>query len=143
MISRLIKWCLENRFVVIVLALAAAGWGFYAMNRGPEDAIPDIGENQQIIFTDWPGRDAKNIEDQITYPLTTKLFGLPGVKDIRASSAFGFSMVYVIFEEYIDFYWSRSRILEKLQQAGEFLPKGVTPVLGPDAPGLGQGLWDK
>lgn len=141
MINKLIDWCLKNRFVVLVFTGAVIIWGIYAITRVPVDAIPDIGENQQIIFVDWPGRDAKTIEDQITYPLTTRLFGLPGVKTIRASSAFGFSMVYVIFHDWVDFYWCRSRILEKLQQAQEFLPAGVTPVLGPDATGLGQVLW--
>lgn len=141
MINNLISFCLKNRFVVTVFFVVAAGWGIFALQRIPVDAIPDIGENQQIIFTDWPGRDAKTVEDQITYPLTTQLFGLPGVKDIRASSAFGFSMVYVVFEDWVDFYWSRSRILEKLQQASQQLPDGVTPVLGPDATGLGQVLW--
>lgn len=141
MINKLIEWCLKNRFVVLVFTGVVVIWGLYAVNRVPVDAIPDIGENQQIIFVDWPGRDAKTIEDQITYPLTTRLFGLPGVKTIRASSAFGFSMVYVIFHDWVDFYWCRSRILEKLQQAQEFLPAGVTPVLGPDATGLGQVLW--
>ncbi len=141
MINKLIEWCLKNRFVVLVFTGIVILWGIYAINRVPVDAIPDIGENQQIIFTDWPGRDAQTIEDQVTYPLTTRLFGIPGVKTIRASSAFGFSMVYVIFHDWVDFYWCRSRILEKLQQAQEFLPQGVTPVLGPDATGLGQVFW--
>ncbi len=141
MINRLIDYCLKNRFVVIVFFLVITGWGIYLLGKIPVDAIPDIGENQQIIFTDWPGRDAQTIEDQITYPLTTRLFGLPGLKTIRASSAFGFSMVYAIFEDGVDFYWARSRILEKLQQAGEFLPEGVIPVLGPDATALGQVFW--
>ncbi|MGE0269414.1 MAG: efflux RND transporter permease subunit [Candidatus Omnitrophota bacterium] len=141
MINHLIKFCLNNRFVVTVFFIFMTGWGLYSLQRIPVDAIPDIGENQQIIFTDWPGRDAKTVEDQITYPLTTQLFGLPGVKDIRASSAFGFSMVYVIFHDWVDFYWGRSRIIEKLQQATQLLPEGVTPVLGPDATGLGQVLW--
>lgn len=132
---------MKNRFVTIVFFLTIAVWGIYAVGRIPVDAIPDIGENQQVVFTDWPGRDAKTIEDQVTYPLTTRLFGLPGVKSIRGSSAFGFSMVYVVFDDWVDFYWGRSRILEKLQQAFIFLPKGVLPVLGPDATGLGQVLW--
>ncbi|MEO0223767.1 MAG: CusA/CzcA family heavy metal efflux RND transporter [candidate division WOR-3 bacterium] len=141
MINKLIDWCLKNRFVVLVFTGVVILWGMYAINRVPVDAIPDIGENQQIIFVDWTGRDAQTIEDQITYPLTTRLFGIPGVKTVRASSAFGFSMVYVIFHDWVDFYWARSRILEKLQQAQEFLPSGVTPVLGPDATGLGQVFW--
>ena len=141
MINKLIDWCLKNRFVVLVFTGIVILLGIYAINRVPVDAIPDIGENQQIIFVDWPGRDAQTIEDQITYPLTTKLYGIPGVKTIRASSAFGFSMIYVIFHDWVDFYWSRERILEKLQQAKEFLPQGVVPVLGPDATGLGQVFW--
>jgi len=141
MIAKLIDWCLKNRFIVLILTGIAILWGVYAINRVPIDAIPDIGENQQIIFTDWPGRDAQTIEDQITYPLTTRLLGVPGVKTIRASSAFGFSMVYVIFRDWVDFYWCRSRILEKLQQAQQFLPQGVVPVLGPDTTGLGQVFW--
>jgi len=141
MINKLIDWCLKNRFVVLVFTGIVILLGIYAINRVPVDAIPDIGENQQIIFVDWPGRDAQTIEDQVTYPLTTKLYGIPGVKTIRASSAFGFSMIYVIFHDWVDFYWSRERILEKLQQAKEFLPQGVVPVLGPDATGLGQVFW--
>jgi Cu(I)/Ag(I) efflux system membrane protein CusA/SilA len=141
MINKLIDWCLKNRFVVLVFTGVVILWGIYAINRVPVDAIPDIGENQQIIFVDWQGRDAQAIEDQITYPLTTRLFGIPGVKTIRASSAFGFSMIYVIFHDWVDFYWCRSRILEKLQQAQQFLPQGVVPVLGPDATGLGQVYW--
>jgi len=141
MINKLIDWCLKNRFVVLVFTGIVILWGIYAINRVPVDAIPDIGENQQIIFVDWPGRDAQTIEDQVTYPLTTKLYGIPGVKTIRASSAFGFSMIYVIFHDWVDFYWSRERIIEKLQQAKEFLPQGVVPVLGPDATGLGQVFW--
>lgn len=141
MINKLIDWCLKNRFVVLVFTGLVIIFGFYAINRVPVDAIPDIGENQQIVFVDWPGRDPQTVEDQITYPLTTQLFGIPGVKTIRATSAFGFSMVYIIFHDWVDFYWARSRILEKLQQAKEFLPAGVTPVLGPDATGLGQVFW--
>ncbi len=135
MIEKLITWCLRNRFVVLVGTGFIILWALYAINRVPVDAIPDIGENQQIVFVDWPGRDAKIIEDQITYPLTAKLQGIPGVKTIRAS------MVYVVFHDRIDFYWARTRILEKLQEASEFLPQGVLPVLGPDATGLGQVFW--
>lgn len=141
MINKLIKWCLDNRFVVMAVTLAVVGWGMASLGKVPVDAIPDIGENQQIIFADWPGRDARTVEEQVTYPLTTRMFGLPGVKTIRASSAFGFSMVYVVFRDDIDFYRSRSRISEKLREVEKYLPKGVTPTLGPDATGLGQVFW--
>jgi len=106
------------------------------------DAIPDIGENQQIVFTKWPGRSPQDIEDQISYPLTTSLLGIPGVRTIRSSSMFGFSSIYIIFEEDVEFYWSRSRILEKLNSLpSNLLPEGVNPALGPDATGLGQIFW--
>src|SRR5690606_15875267 len=105
----------------------------------PVDAIPDLGENQQIVFTEWPGRSPKDIEDQITYPLTTSLLGIPGVKTIRSSSMFGFSSINIIFEEEAGFYWSRTRILEKLASLPpNLLPEGVQPTLGPDATALGQ-----
>ncbi|MDI6757066.1 MAG: CusA/CzcA family heavy metal efflux RND transporter [Endomicrobiia bacterium] len=141
MINKLIKWCLDNRFVVLAVTLAVVGWGAASLGKVPVDAIPDIGENQQIIFAEWPGRDTRTVEEQVTYPLTTRMFGLPGVKTIRASSAFGFSMVYVVFRDDIDFYSSRSRIAEKLREVEKYLPKGVTPTLGPDATGLGQVFW--
>ena len=108
----------------------------------PVDAIPDIGENQQIVFTDWPGRSPQDIEDQITYPMTTTLLGISGVKSIRSTSMFGFSIIYIIFEEDVEFYWSRTRVLEKLNSLpSELLPQGVQPTLGPDATGLGQVYW--
>uniref|UniRef100_A0A7C6A8D0 Efflux RND transporter permease subunit n=1 Tax=candidate division WOR-3 bacterium TaxID=2052148 RepID=A0A7C6A8D0_UNCW3 len=141
MIARLIDWCLKNRFIVLVIAIVAVLWSWVAMNRIPVDAIPDIGENQQIVFVDWPGRDAQTIEDQITYPLTTRLQGLAGVKTIRASSEFGFSMIYLIFQDWIDFYWARTRILEKVQEIKNLLPEGAMLSLGPDATGLGQVFW--
>ena len=108
----------------------------------PVDAIPDIGENQQIVFTQWMGRSPQDIEDQITYPLTTSLLGIPGVKSIRSSSIFGVSSIYIIFDEDVEFYWSRSRILEKLNSLPSgLLPNGVQPALGPDATALGQVYW--
>ncbi|TPV93985.1 MAG: efflux RND transporter permease subunit [Myxococcales bacterium FL481] len=144
---------ISRRFVVFLLAgiLAAFGlasapfaWSIPGFPRSPVpvDAIPDVGENQQIVFTAWPGRSPRDVEDQVTYPLTTLLLGMPGVKSVRSTSAFGFSSVYVIFEDNIEFYWSRSRIVEKLAalRAGE-LPPGVTPTLGPDATALGQVFW--
>lgn len=153
MLNRIIKFFLENKLVTVLLSLLIVGWGLmtapFDWNLGdlprdpvPVDAIPDLGENQQIIFTNWPGRSPQDIEDQITYPLTTSLLGIPGVKSIRSSSMFGFSSIYIIFDEGIEFYWSRSRILEKLNSlpAG-LLPDDAQPALGPDATALGQVFW--
>jgi len=117
------------------------GWGYWALNRTPIDAIPDIGENQQIVFVDWPGRSPKDIEDQVIYPLSVNLMGIPGMKVIRSNSMFSFGMVNVIFKEGVDFYWSRTRILERLNLAQRDLPEGVIPQLGPDATALGQVFW--
>ncbi|MBT0810769.1 efflux RND transporter permease subunit [Litoribacter ruber] len=150
MLNSIIKFFLENRLVTVLLLLIIVAWGiivapfrwdtgFLPSDPVPVDAIPDIGENQQIVFTDWMGKSPQDVEDQITYPLTTALLGMPGVKSIRSTSMFGFSSIYLIFEEDVEFYWSRSRILEKLNSlpAG-LLPEGVQPQLGPDATGLGQ-----
>ncbi len=139
--------------VTFILLLLFVGWGiasspfdwdtgFFPRDPVPVDAIPDIGENQQIVYTEWPGRSPQDIEDQISYPLTTSLLGIPGVKSIRSSSIFGLSSIYLIFDEEVEFYWSRTRILEKLNSlpAGT-LPAGVTPALGPDATALGQIYW--
>ncbi|HJK98282.1 MAG TPA: efflux RND transporter permease subunit, partial [Polyangiaceae bacterium LLY-WYZ-14_1] len=137
---------------VLVALLVAAGvavapfdWatgGVLPRDPVPVDAIPDVGDNQQIVFTEWPGRSPRDVEDQVTYPLTTALLGLPGVETVRSSSMFGFSSVYVIFEEGVDFYWSRSRILEKLAALPPgALPEDVRPQLGPDATALGQVFW--
>ncbi len=141
MVNKLIRYCLENRFIVIFFFGFILIAGYYCIQRTSVDAIPDIGENQSIVFTDWPGRSPTDVEDQITYPLTVNLQGVPGVKVIRSTSAFGFSMIYMIFEENIDFYWARSRILERLNLAQKWLPTGVIPTLGPDATGLGQIFW--
>lgn len=148
-----IRFCLENKLVVLLFAAGIAFWGILvapfdwnlqSLPRDPVavDAIPDIGENQQIVFTNWAGRSPQDIEDQITYPLTTALLGLPQVKTIRSYSMFGFSSIYVIFKEEAEFYWTRSRILEKLNSlpAGT-LPENATPQLGPDATALGQVFW--
>ncbi|MBO2544169.1 efflux RND transporter permease subunit [Salegentibacter sp. BDJ18] len=153
MFNKIIKYFLYNRLVSVLLLVFLIGWGlvtapfnwdtgFLPSDPVPVDAIPDIGENQQIVFTDWPGRSPQDIEDQITYPLTSSLLGIPGVKSIRSSSMFGFSSIYIIFEEDVEFYWSRSRVLEKLNSlpAG-LLPDDVQPTLGPDATGLGQVFW--
>jgi Cu(I)/Ag(I) efflux system membrane protein CusA/SilA len=153
MLNRAVKYFLENRLVTfILLILFIAGglvtmpfnWntGFLPRNPVPVDAIPDIGENQQIIATEWMGRSPKDIQDQVTYPLTTALLGIPGVKTIRSTSMFGMSFVYIIFKDGVDFYWSRSRILEKLNSLpGGTLPAGIQPTLGPDATALGQIFW--
>ncbi|WP_242132119.1 efflux RND transporter permease subunit [Aestuariivivens marinum] len=153
MLNKSIKFLIENKLVAVLLLVLFTGWGianapfnwdtgFLPSNPVAVDAIPDIGENQQIVFTKWDGRSPQDIEDQITYPLTTSLLGIPGVKTIRSSSMFGFSSIYIIFDEDIEFYWSRSRILEKLNSLPSgLLPEGVNPALGPDATGLGQIFW--
>ncbi|BCY29407.1 efflux RND transporter permease subunit [Flavobacterium okayamense] len=153
MLNKSIKFLIENKLVAVLTLILFVGWGivnapfnwdtgFLPNNPVAVDAIPDIGENQQIVFTKWDGRSPQDIEDQITYPLTTSLLGIPGVKTIRSSSMFGFSSIYIIFEEDIEFYWSRSRILEKLNSLPSgLLPDGVNPALGPDATGLGQIFW--
>src|ERR1043165_9408482 len=141
MIHRLIELSLRNRGLVIAFYLGLAGWGYWALLRTPVDAIPDLSENQVVVFTDWPGRGPQEVEDQITYPLTVNLQGLPHVKAVRSSSAFGFSMIDVIFEDSVDVYFARTRILERLNLASSFLPAGVTPTLGPDATGVGQVYW--
>ncbi len=153
MLNKAIKFLIENKLVAVLLLALFVGWGtvtapfnwatgFLPSNPVAVDAIPDIGENQQIVFTKWDGRSPQDIEDQITYPLTASLLGIPGVKTIRSSSMFGFSSIYIIFEEDIEFYWSRSRILEKLNSLPSgLLPEGVNPALGPDATGLGQIFW--
>ena len=153
MLNKTIKFFLENKLVTFLLLALFVAWGIttapFAWNTGalprdpvPVDAIPDIGENQQIVFTSWAGRSPQDIEDQISYPLTTALLGIPGVKSIRSSSIFGFSSIYLIFDEEVEFYWSRSRILEKLNSLPSgLLPEGVQPALGPDATALGQVFW--
>jgi len=133
MINRVIEWCLNNRFLVISFVLLLILGGVWALWNTPVDAIPDIGEMQVIVIAEWPGRSPRDVEDQITYPLQTALMGLPKVKTIRASSAFGFSLVNIIFEEGTDYYWARTRVLEKIYQVEADLPEGVTPELGPDA----------
>jgi len=153
MLNNIIKYFLENKLVTVLILLTIITWGvatspfnwdtgFLPKDPVPVDAIPDIGENQQIVFTQWPGRSPQDIEDQISYPMTTYLLGIPGVKTIRSSSIFGFSSIYIIFNDDVEFYWSRSRILEKLNSlpAG-LLPEAVTPTLGPDATALGQVYW--
>lgn len=153
LINKIIGFCLHNKLVVWLLVAVTIGWGLmsapFDWNLGglprdpvPVDAIPDIGENQQIVFTEWMGRSPQDIEDQISYPLTVSLLGVPGVKTIRSYSLFGFSMVLIIFEDDVEFYWSRTRVLEKLNSLpSNTLPEGVRPALGPDATALGQVYW--
>lgn len=141
MINWLIEWSLKNRVIVLVIYAGLAVWGYYALVSTPIDAIPDLSDNQVIVFTDWPGRSPREVEDQVTYPLVTSLQGLAGVRTVRASSAFSFSMVNVIFEDNVDLYFARTRILERLNLVTAQLPTGVTPTLGPDASGLGQVYW--
>ncbi len=153
MLDRVIRFCLEQKLVVLLVVLFVFGWGVAVVpfdwridwlprRPVPVDAIPNLGENQQIVFTDWPGRSPQDVEDQVTYPLTVSLLGVSGVREVRSVSMFGFSSIFLIFEEDIDFYWARSRIIEKLNSlpAG-LLPEGVAPALGPDATGLGQIYW--
>ncbi len=141
MIHWLIEWSLKNRGIVIVIYIALAVAGYWALVRTPIDAIPDLSDNQVIVFTDWTGRSPQEVEDQVTYPLVTNLQGLPGVRVVRANSAFSFSMINVIFEDNIDLYWARTRVLERLNLVSKQLPEGVTPTLGPDATGVGQIFW--
>lgn len=152
-LERMILACMQNKVIVLVLTIIVIGWGLvvapFDWNLGglmrdpiPVDAIPDIGENQQIVFTEWTGRSPQDVEDQITYPLSASLLGLPGVKSIRGYSMFGFSLIYVIFKDDIDFYWARSRVLESLSSLpARELPETVKPALGPDATALGQVFW--
>jgi copper/silver efflux system protein len=141
MINKLIELSLKNRFLVLLVYALVAAWGYWALLRTPIDAIPDLSENQVIVFTDWPGRSPQEVEDQITYPLTVNLQGLPNVRTVRSSSAFGFSMINIIFEDDVDVYFARTRVLERLSLASTFLPSGVVPTLGPDATGVGQVFW--
>lgn len=153
MLNKIIRFFLENKLITFIVLITLITWGIatapfnwdlgiFPRDPVPVDAIPDIGENQQIVYTEWPGRSPQDIEDQISYPLTTALLGIPGVKTIRSNSIFGLSSIYIIFEEDIEFYWSRTRILEKLNSLPVgTLPENVTPALGPDATALGQIFW--
>ncbi|MBZ5547449.1 MAG: CusA/CzcA family heavy metal efflux RND transporter [Acidobacteriia bacterium] len=141
MIQRMIEFSLKNRGLILLAYIVLAAWGYWALLRTPIDAIPDLSENQVIVFSDWPGRSPQEVEDQITYPLTVNLQGLAGIKTVRSSSAFGFSMINLIFEDSVDLYFARARVLEKLNLSSGILPEGVTPVLGPDATGVGQVYW--
>src|SRR5438105_5783094 len=141
MIEKIIEYSIRNRFLIFILAAALTVCGVYAVLNTPIDAIPDLSENQVIVFADWMGRSPVEIEDQVTYPLSTKLQGLAGIRAVRSSSEFNFSMITIIFEDNINFYFARQRVTEKLAQANTFLPVGVVPYLAPDATALGQIFW--
>ena len=141
MINRVIEISLRNRFIVVVLYGALAAWGWWAVRATPIDAIPDLSDNQVIVFTDWPGHGPQEVEDQVTYPLTVNLQGLAGVRVVRSQSAFGFSMIYVVFEDDVDSYFARARVLERMSLIAKTLPAGVVPTLGPDATGVGHVFW--
>jgi CzcA family heavy metal efflux pump len=141
MINQLITLSLKNRYIVLLVALGLFAWGAYAVNQNPIDAIPDLSDNQVIVFTEWQGRSPQIMEDQVTYPLVSNLQGIPKVKAIRATSMFGMSFVYIVFDDKADIYWARSRVLERLNYAQRLLPQGITPTLGPDGTGVGHILW--
>lgn len=141
MVRALITFALKNRLVVLLTAAGLFAWGLYSIKQNPIDAIPDLSENQVIVFTEWMGRSPQLMEDQITYPLVSNLQGIPRIKNIRGTSMFGMSFVYVIFEDNVDVYWARTRVLERLNYAQRLLPQGVTPSLGPDGTGVGHIFW--
>src|SRR5262245_25343913 len=141
MVQRIIDFSLRHRAIVIAAYLVIAVWGYWAMRTTNVDAIPDLSDQQVIVFTDWSGHGPQEVEDQVTYPLTVNLQGLPGVRVVRSQSAFGFSMIYVVFNDDVDLYFARSRVLERLALAGKLLPQGALPTLGPDATGVGHVFW--
>lgn len=141
MVEQLISFSLRNRFVILLFAVGIFAWGIYSVKTSKIDAIPDLSENQVIVFTEWMGRSPQIIEDQVTYPLVTNLQGMPQVKYVRANSMFGMSFIYVIFEDDTDIYWARSRVLERLNSIRNVLPDGVNPTIGPDGTGVGHVLW--
>ncbi|WP_332030262.1 efflux RND transporter permease subunit [Kaistella sp.] len=141
MIQNLIKLSLRNRYFVLLIAIGLFIWGIFAVRDNPIDAIPDLSENQVIVFTEWMGRSPQIIEDQVTFPLVSNLQGIPKIKNIRASSMFGMSFVYVIFDDNVDIYWARTRVMERLNYAQRLLPQDVTPTLGPDGTGVGHVFW--
>ncbi|MEO6665423.1 MAG: efflux RND transporter permease subunit, partial [Nitrospiria bacterium] len=137
MIHRIIDWSARNPFLLGLAAVALSLWGAWAVLHTPVDAIPDLSDVQVILYTEWPGRSPTLMEDQVTYPIVTSLLGAPRVQSVRGASDFGYSYVYVIFEDGTDLYWARSRVLEYLSKIQGRLPQGVNPVLGPDATGVG------
>src|SRR3954463_3003694 len=141
MIEAIIEWSIRNRYLVILASLVLGVAGVRSLMTMPVDAIPDLSENQVIVFADWMGRGPQEIEDQVTYPLSAKLQGLAGVKVVRSSSEFNFAMITVIFEDSIDYYFARQRVLERLTTIAPEMPSGVTPYLAPDANAVGQIFW--
>lgn len=141
MVHRIISWSIRNRYTVLILSAGLLAWGIISVQKNPVDAIPDLSENQVIVFTEWTGQSPQIMEDQVTFPLVSNLQGIPKVKNIRATSMFGMSFVYVIFDDNVDVYWARTRVLERLNYAQRLLPQGVTPTLGPDGTGVGHILW--
>ncbi len=141
MVEKLISISLRNRLIVILVAIFMFGWGLYEVQHNPVDAIPDLSENQVIVFTEWMGRSPQVIEDQITYPIVANLQGIPKLKNIRGTSMFGMSFVYLVFEDKVDIYWARTRVAERLNFAQKLLPEGISPTLGPDGTGVGHVFW--
>jgi CzcA family heavy metal efflux pump len=141
MVHKIIEWSMRNRFIVLILSAGLFVWGVFSIQKNPIDAIPDLSENQVIVFTEWMGRSPQLIEDQVTYPLVTNLQGIPKIKYVRGSSMFGMSFIYVIFEDDVDVYWARERVLERISTISRTLPDGVAPQLGPDGTGVGHILW--
>ncbi len=141
LVQSLISLSLRNRWLVLLFSIGLFLWGAYAVKQNPIDAIPDLSENQVIVFTEWMGRSPQVIEDQITYPLASNLQGIPNIRNIRATSMFGMSFIYVVFEDNVDIYWARTRVLERLNYAQRLLPEGISPALGPDGTGVGHVFW--
>lgn len=141
MVEKLITFSLRNRAIVLLVSACLFVWGIYSVKQNPIDAIPDLSENQVIVFTEWMGRSPQVIEAQVTYPLDSNLQGIPKVKNIRGASMFGMSFVYIIFEDNVDTYWARTRVLERLNYAQRLLPQNVVPTLGPDGTGVGHIFW--
>jgi CzcA family heavy metal efflux pump len=141
MVEKIITFSLRNRAIVLLVSACLFAWGIYSVQQNPIDAIPDLSENQVIVFTEWMGRSPQVMEDQVTYPLVSNLQGIPKIKNIRAASMFGMSFVYIIFEDNVDPYWARTRVLERLNYAQRLLPQNVVPTLGPDGTGVGHVFW--
>ena len=141
MVQKIISLSLRHRYIVLLVTAGMFIWGFFAVEQNPIDAIPDLSENQVIVFTEWMGRSPQTIEDQVTYPLVSNLQGIPKVKNIRGTSMFGMSFVYIIFDDNADIYWARTRVLERLSYAQRLLPAGIAPTIGPDGTGVGHVFW--